>query len=289
MGLSGLGLTFPQGPVFWADKLKVNEHETQGCIVLLWFCRFHVGPAWEPSPPLVTLAPAKRAGRSGTLKPVEGSVRARNVRRLPLLRGVPQLSVRHGRDMVGATAGLSCHSCLRGQPWGRGVCGQRGPCRALDVHRFVEPVSAQTDASATGHSGVCQEESLAFGTAGGHRPLIPPPCCPCGLTEIVLFTEAKNDQAGDPKEPPQSVRFAFEEGCAGHCPKGPSRASLGSVGMWSGASVSSQQGWDLVPCLNEGGRLMLWEEPGLGVSNQILGPILLCSRHGTLAWSFLFL
>lgn len=71
-------------------------------------------------------------------------------------------------------------------------------------------------------------------------------------------------------------------------PRGPAEPRWG-VGMWSGASVSSQQGWDLVPCLNEGGRLMLWEEPGLGVSNQILGPILLCSRHGTSAWSFLFL
>lgn len=31
----------------------------------------HVGPAWEPYPPLITPAPAKRAGRSGSSKPAE--------------------------------------------------------------------------------------------------------------------------------------------------------------------------------------------------------------------------
>lgn len=71
-------------------------------------------------------------------------------------------------------------------------------------------------------------------------------------------------------------------------PRGPAEPRWGGWACGQGLPFP-QQGWDLVPCLNEGGRLMLWEEPGLGVSNQILGPILLCSRHGTLAWSFLFL
>lgn len=34
---------------------------------------------------------------------------------------------------------------------------------------------------------------------------------------------------------------------------------------------------------------MLWDKPSLRVSNQIPDPILLCSGHVTLAWSFLFL
>ena len=64
-------------------------------------------------------------------------------------------------------------------------------------------------ASAAGHPGICQEESLApaVAAAGGHFPPTPPSCS-CGLTKIALFTEPKTDQADGPKEPPQSVRFA---------------------------------------------------------------------------------
>lgn len=85
--------------------------------------------------------------------------------------------------------------------------------------------SVKPDAPATGHPGVCQEESLALAlaAAGGHLP-VTPPCCPCSLTEIALFAEIKSDQADGPKEPPQSVRFVFGKGCAGHYFKGPRRA-----------------------------------------------------------------
>lgn len=97
-------------------------------------------PTWAPrgSPTLLSSPWLQSKGPGGAgVRSLQSSVRARSVRRLPLLKGIPQLSVRHGWDIVGATMGLSCCSCLRGQPWGGGVCGQGGTCWALDVHRFI--------------------------------------------------------------------------------------------------------------------------------------------------------
>ena len=93
---------------------------------------------------------------------------------------------------------------------------------ATDLSR---PVGAKADVSATGHSGVCLEESLA-------RLYLPLPQLPPGassldlsllhhaLTEMAVFTEARTDPADGPKEPPQSVRFVFGKGCVGHYEEG---------------------------------------------------------------------
>lgn len=79
--------------------------------------------------------------------------------------------------------------------------------------------------SATGHPGVCQEESLSPAMASAGQASSPDPSkLSLQPHKIALFTEPKTDQGDSPKEPPQSVRFASGQWCAGHYSEGPKAA-----------------------------------------------------------------